>query len=400
VTESTPLRTTRIDVIAVAALITGALALWALARALTPVTGPAADVVDPCAPPYSRVIEVWGDGARAHVRRAFVAADPQRGPAVAEVVLRRLDERGMAWLRAHRDACQRGETGELRPGDVLWRQQCLDLRMEELRALITLLRGADAVLVARAPALTEGLAPLAECADARAMLLREPLPPEVLAPEKLALRRERALAVRIAELRLRVAAGRSGDLASEARELAGRAREFGWSWLEAQALVIVGELEGRAGDLAAAERTLVDAGLRAGAAGDAETAALAAITLAELLVDAPGRAAEAERWVAHAHAWLGRLGPRPLVEARVRLVAARVLAALGRVEAAEAEVRVALSTIEGTVGAGALLADASEAHAGLLERLGRAPEAAEARARAASMRPGPVGGTGTAPDPQ
>src|SRR5262249_57841001 len=86
-----------------------------------------------------------------------------------------LDARAGAWAAQHRAACLATARGEQSAEALDLRMRCLRGRLVETRALVQLLAGGDADLLAAAPRAVASLEDLADCADVGR--LAAPVPP-------------------------------------------------------------------------------------------------------------------------------------------------------------------------------------------------------------------------------
>jgi tetratricopeptide (TPR) repeat protein len=101
----------------------------------------------------------WDADARAAVARAFAAASPARGAAVAAAVDAALTRFDGLWTRARQQACTAGDAGDSRAS-------CLALQGYRVAALVRLFRAADAAIVEDALVAVARLPDPASCAQA------------------------------------------------------------------------------------------------------------------------------------------------------------------------------------------------------------------------------------------
>jgi tetratricopeptide (TPR) repeat protein len=131
---------------------------------------------------------------------------------------------------------------------------CLRDDLEEMKALTDLFLGADPKTVLDAAQAAQGLTRVEECANVRA--LAAPIHPpkdEERAKEVDAVR------LNLAQIRALRDAGKLKEALSQATEEAHRAAKIGYRPLEAEALFLRGELEGKIADPKVAEATLYSA---------------------------------------------------------------------------------------------------------------------------------------------
>ncbi|MEA2690919.1 MAG: eukaryotic-like serine/threonine-protein kinase [Acidobacteriota bacterium] len=324
-----------------------------------------------CGGAPAKLAGVWDGPGKARVEAAFLATRVPYASATWKGVERALDLYVAGWAGMHRETCEatrvRGEQSE----DLLDRRMfCLDQRLGEVKALADLFARADSQVVEKAVTAAGALTPLAGCADARALRAR-------VAPPRTPAERARvdALSRQLGAVKALLGAGKYGPGVAAARTATAAAGQAGYRPVAAEARALLGDLEGRAGELEAAERDLLAALWAADAAADDEVKARAAIGLMSLEGDVRSRFEPAHRWQGFAVAALDRLG-------RDEPLRALFLDRLGRVYLAEGRYGEALAEHEGAVAIerrldprGPALAETLR-HAGVdLFRLGRYPEA-------------------------
>ena len=247
---------------------------------------------------------VWDPAHRRAIEAAFVATGaPFARPALKSVEAS-IDRHATRWVGMRRDACEatriRGEQTE----DVLsLRMQCLDRRLTELRALVTLLAGADKAMVTGSVDAAAALRDVASCGDVEA--LRAPVP----LPDAPAVRqRARQLEVRLAEVKALLDAGRYKDAQGKAASALAAAGELGHRPLVAEAMELTGVALDRTGDLEGAVSTLSEAVWTGTAARHDEVAARAATRLIYVVGYEQEKVDRAMEWARQAEAVLERTG--------------------------------------------------------------------------------------------
>ena len=190
----------------------------------------------------------------AAMKTAFEATDrPARyASATYDQTRRLLDDYAAAWVRMRTSACQETRVRGTQSERLLdLRMQCLDRRLDKLRALTTLLtapRGApldDAIEAAvRLPDVTG-------CADRDALLASVPPPADEPTREAVA-----AIRRRLDEAEALLNSGEYGGGLDGVATAADDARAIAYSPVLAEALFLRGQLEDASGDLAAAQATL------------------------------------------------------------------------------------------------------------------------------------------------
>lgn len=267
----------------------------------------------------------WDDEARAKVKAAFGAVPRPFTQAALASVLRALDTQSAAWTQAATSACQatfvRREQGE-----DAWRLQdaCLQRRKSELKAVSALLQGADEAVVEKGGAAAWGLSPISACADV-ARLKKDPR--LVLGVQD---ERSRALTDTLVQARSLVDAGKVADAGKLLEAAVKQARELGQRALEADALLLQGQVLSAGAKFAEASQALVAALSAAQAVGYDEAVAEAAIRLTAVVGFSLNRPAEGRTWDALAAATIERLGGDAVLSTQRLVAAARVSSAEGK----------------------------------------------------------------------
>ncbi|HKA91073.1 MAG TPA: serine/threonine-protein kinase [Haliangiales bacterium] len=223
----------------------------------------------------ARLAGVWDATRREAVRQAFAAAPVPYRDAAWQAASARIDGYAGRWAAMVRETC-RATRVEGRQSDTLMdlRMACLERRRAVLGDLTALwARGTSAETVERAVDAAGGLPPLAECADARALTERAPLPADPAARAKIATVRARLDGVEAMGL-----AGRRQEARKEAAAARVDAEAIGWAQLRAEAAYADGEILVRLSD-SNAEVPLLDAVRFAGESRDDRLAARALIEL-------------------------------------------------------------------------------------------------------------------------
>jgi tetratricopeptide (TPR) repeat protein len=275
-----------------------------------------------CAVDPQALAGAWDDTAKQDVRAAFVRADPDEGADKAARVVRVLDEVATSWLAMSADVCEASRVRHEQTVEVhKLRDDCLDRRRTEMRALTAMFRTADAEVVKRSLDAAYGLQRVAFCADVQGLKASAGLPDDP------------AIRARVLDARSQLARARSLALAGKLTEALSVgegalavARAVGHPSTVAEALFLLGEVNGNLGDYVRAEPLLAEATWTAMASGtDAITTQAAA--LSAFIVGAKlRRATEARVWLAAADAALRHLGGSEELEAYVQVQRAAVVA--------------------------------------------------------------------------
>jgi len=283
-----------------------------------------------CEQEVEKLTAAWGSKRREHVQAAFLAIGQPYATSSWERLSTALDAYAAQWRELRTSACL--AEGEAR-SDTAWQTAaCLDARLWQLAAVTEVLESGDAQTVQNAQQLVASLEPLATCGE-EPVLFGRPQPPATLRPQVDAARRK------LADARARLHAGRyaEGLLVTGALQQELPALEY--RPLEAEVLILHGQLQGLAGNLKEAEESLYRALWAAEASKDDETVARVWILLIWVVGDQGSRTVDAERIVQHARAAVERLGrerfPSIAVELHLRLGGLMLLQ--GRLEQADTE---------------------------------------------------------------
>jgi len=317
-------RTPRVRTWALAAVITSGL----LGVAMNYTLNRAQEVR--CEQEVETLAAAWGPEPRERVRAAFLATGkPYAAPAWDKLSLA-LDAHVSQWRTLRTEAC-------LAAGDdtssLGWQKAtCLDARLWQLAAVSDVLEEADAQTVQRAQHLLASLEGLSGCMDAPALSTR-PQPPDALRPRVDAARRT------LAEARARMDANKYTEGLALTSALVLESQSLDYRPLEAEVLVLHGQIQGLEGNLKEAEESLYRSLWAAEAGHDDVTAARAWLLLLWAVGDQMARAGEAERLAQHARAILERLGqerfPALATELHLRLGGVRL--AQGKLDLAAEE---------------------------------------------------------------
>ncbi len=245
----------------------GLAATWELAR---PRPG------DPCAGAAARLAGVWDTPRQDAVRTAFAATALPYQERTWQRVSTRLDDYARNWVDMEGEACRATRT-EGRQSDTLMdlRMACLERRRAVLGALTELwAQGVDAETLVAAPDAAGRLAPLAECADARALTERSPLPSDPAQSARVVANHAHLDSVQALILAHHLSAAKPAAAAVRAA-----ADATGWPLARAEAAFAQGDILGQLYDPAAQPFFVESAQL----AGDARDDRLAARALIELV---------------------------------------------------------------------------------------------------------------------
>jgi tetratricopeptide (TPR) repeat protein/predicted Ser/Thr protein kinase len=231
---------------------------------------------DPCAHPERQLAGAWDDGVRGRVRGALAGTGRSYAGATAERVAAILDAYAGSWTAMRHDVCEASRSGRVRKDLAALRDECLDRRLGQLRAVSEVLaEKPDVEVLDRAVQASSALTPIASCADTEALSARVP-PPE-----------DPALRARVAAIRPRIDriealfhAARYQDGLALAGPVANEAKSLPYPPLEAQTQFWLGELRDATGDYVAARSLFEDCAV---AAAEGKDDVLAATAWARIL---------------------------------------------------------------------------------------------------------------------
>jgi tetratricopeptide (TPR) repeat protein len=287
---------------------------------------------DACGGASERFAEVWGDPQRAALERAFTATHAPFAAASLATVSHELDAYGSAWRHTYEDSCRATHVRHEQSAELLdLRSACLANRRTDVGALVDLFKEADTKVVRNAVAAVSALPPIADCDDVTALQSPVRMPAE---PEKRkAIDDARTELARVDAL---FAAGRYKDALARATALYERVRTVAYRPLTAEVALLLGKIQNRSGENAAADRTFREA-LAASIAAHADDDVLYSATSLALSASELTQLPRADEWIAVSVAASERLGNPPLVLAHVYGVHAHVLATAGKLADAVAE---------------------------------------------------------------
>jgi serine/threonine-protein kinase len=228
-------------------------------------------LADPCAHPERQLAGAWDDGVQSRVHAALLGADRTYAEDTARRVEGALDAYAASWAAMRGQVCEVSERGSQRREIVALRDECLDRRLGQLRALSALLgEKPDVQVLDKAVQATAELPPIASCADTEALTAR------VRPPEDPVLRaRVTALEPRVDQMEALFWAGKFRDGLALGDALVAEAGRITHAPLRARFQVALGLLRSGVGDFDAAKLVLMDGAVSAVEARDDVMAATA-----------------------------------------------------------------------------------------------------------------------------
>ncbi len=290
------------------------------------VHGPAA-----CRGAERQLAGVWDDARRAQVRAAFDKTGKPYAQDAFAAVARALDAYSGSWVAMHTDACEATRVRGTQSAELLdLRMECLQRRLDDVRAEVDVFAAADDEVVTRAAEMSRSLPALAQCADAEA--LRAPVRPPAGAETK---RRVDSARKSLATAHALWLGGRYAAAQKQMTPLVAEARAIGYRPLEGEALLQEAHIADSSGDYPHAQRAYADAAVAAEAGRDDQTAALAECGLVWVTGERLGKYAEAHEHARAAQAKIERLGRQDLLQAQLDAMVATLLLEEGKYKEAE-----------------------------------------------------------------
>ncbi len=321
---------------------------WVLAA--TALLGGAAVIVglqmrgatDPCGGSEAQLAGIWDAPAKEAIKTQLLAAKVPYAADAWRGVETALDAYASAWTQARRAACEATRVhGEQTEAVLALRDQCLDGRASELRALTTALTTADQKMVSRSVTAATRLSPVAPCGDIRALSER--------APRSFALVRHRLdqLQGQIAQSRTASSLGKVKDAIATLDGVIAAANREAYPAILAEALIEQGRLKFLVdGDAKAAEQTLLAALWAADRGRDDYLRARAWTVLLFLVGNAQARVDEADALFQHGLATVQRLVGAEGIEAQLLGNRGQMLTMEGKLAEAEPLLRKTLAVME------------------------------------------------------
>ncbi|MDC0713501.1 serine/threonine-protein kinase [Stigmatella sp. ncwal1] len=282
-----------------------------------------------CRQEVERLGAAWSPGRRERTREAFLATRTPYALSTWEQASTALEAYAARWRTLRAEACLQEDSSLGSPSQMA---VCLDARLWRLASVAEVLERADAETVQHAQQLVASLEGLAECKEAPVLSLR-PQPPEALRPRVNAARRK------LTEAQARLDAGRYSEGLAVTAALLQEVPGLDYRPLEAEVLVVHGQLQGLEGALKEAEESFYRALWAAEAGRDDEMAARVWIFLIWIVGEQGGRTDDTERVAQHARAAVSRLGQErfPAIASDLSLRLGVMLLNRGLLEQADGE---------------------------------------------------------------
>lgn len=293
-----------------------------------------------CAVPADALAGAWDPTLQDKLRGAFATTRPGDGEQIYGRTSKILDDYAASWTTMRRSACEATSRGVQSAALLDLRMACLDRRRDELRAVTEGLADPDDKLVMGSVRAALGLAPIAECADLTS--LAAPVrPPEQALRERVEAERSALASARALRL-----LGRIDEALEQTEAIAARAATLKYRPLEAEVLLVLGDLKDRSGDSATAIKVLEQAVVAADAGNHQLAAAHAWSTLAWILGYGERQFERAELAVKMASARIESLGGNGDLEAQLANYEGLILETKGQLAPAKARYLAALAKFE------------------------------------------------------
>ncbi|HVR61681.1 MAG TPA: tetratricopeptide repeat protein, partial [Polyangia bacterium] len=249
--------------------------------------------------------------AKSGVRQAFMATGKPYAADVFASVARTLDRYVAGWANMYREACEATQVRGEQSAEVLdLRMSCLNDRLNGVRALTSVFRDATSAVVENAVSAASGLGDLANCADVS--VLRAVVRP----PDDAGTRaRVAGLRDRLAKIKALQGSGRWTEARRQVGDAVAEARSLAYAPTLAEALVVLGTLQHKGGDPAAADRTLEEAYLTAESSRHDAVKVEAAAEQTWVVGYLQGRHEQGETWARLAQSGLRRIGGHERLQA-------------------------------------------------------------------------------------
>jgi len=282
----------------------------------------------PCGDSASHLVGVWDKGRADAVQRAMLATGVPYAASTFQRVSDGLDEYANQWTAMHRSTCEatrvRGEQSE-KLLDL--RMACLERMKGEFGIVVDLVSKVDAETIAKSLESVYRLSPVNNCARIESLSTAVAEPSDPQQREHLHAM-QKALDAAKAELnvgKFRVSLGQLTAIAPEVKKL-------DYPPLQAETLLLRGQLEWRLGELKKAEATLMESLAAAEEGRDDDKRALALIELTYVVGWEEGRVSEGLTWAKVAEGTLSRVASNERLTADFARSRASVMFRGGRYE--------------------------------------------------------------------
>ena len=295
-----------------------------------------------------RLAGVWDDEKKRTISAAFMStAKPYAADAVRGVE-KALDAYAQGWVSMHTDACAATRLHGEQSEELLdLRMQCLSERRQELKSLTEIFTRQDPNVVENAVQAAHGLTSVNGCANAAA--LKAPLRPPEDPPTRERVEQHRNTLAEIKALR---DTGKYARALEMAKPLATASKETRYKPLEAEALLMLGDLFDKTSRRKEAEETLYEAAAAAEGARHPEVKARAWTLLAYAVGYREVRMEEGLRLARQARALVELLDNPPDLDSELQYVLGSIFSRQGKYEEALSRLKQALDIRQKALGPG------------------------------------------------
>ena len=260
------------------------------------------DRESPCRGSEKRLAGIWDPARKQEIKTKLLATGKSYAEDSWQRIEQTLDAYTQGWAKMRTAACMATVRGEQSPAIFDLRRRCLDINLQELVALTSVLSNAEEGVIEHASTAVHDLPSLSLCADVEALRAPPPLPEN---PKERA--QVEKLNQQLAEARSEQRFGRYGVVIERAREIAQRAYALKYLPVQAEALYLLGQVEERGGMARQAEKTFVKAAAAAMESHNQRLVAQTWIRLTSLTGWALREPEKAESWEMLADAALDSL---------------------------------------------------------------------------------------------
>ena len=269
----------------------------------------------PCEGAQTHMEEAWDASAKAKLTEAFAATDLVYATSTAELVSVALDDYAEKWTAAHTEACQATQVRREQSEALMdLRMACLEMRRQEVHALVDLFSEATPETVENAMQAVSRLDSVEPCSDPDFVRAVVPPPSDPKTREAVEVEREN-----LAKAKALVIAGQYGRAAEEANAVVQRSVELQYPALGAEAGMVAEQAATRSGNQEEALRLLSDTLRYAEAAGHERARAQILSEFSGQLGYHQSDLDGARRYAEQATGLLERLGNPPELVAILRL---------------------------------------------------------------------------------
>jgi tetratricopeptide (TPR) repeat protein len=258
-----------------------------------------------------RLAGVWDSATRTAISTAFARSKTPFTAHVFKSLEITLDGYAAEWVAASVETCEATKVRNTQSEEArLLRQDCLDQRLEELRAFTLMMQKPDDKMVEKAAVAALSLEPIKRCANVD--VLRQATPITNAQRPK-----AQPVLAKVAEARAGMIAGNLGRAINAGKEAAEMAKAAGFEPLESEARLILGMALINVGNAPDAATVLAEAAWAALRSRRDDVVALAALHAALTVSEGLNKDGEAKLWIELGRAAAERAGTDPHLELKL-----------------------------------------------------------------------------------